>query len=247
MPILYLFAFSCRLKSEDLEYVPHVQMCGQNKSALKCPLLLLCIPSCSFPSLQNFPVSGSVLTFFTSPLTFILCCSLIPIPETPLCKLTFIFKLSNSMIVYVFILFDLMVAFDTVPTSSLKLTLAWVIPPLSTCPPPSLTIFHLLHAGSSNDASAMLPSLFRAWFFVLCSSSHICPHRLAMFKSLLSFSDHLWPSASDSLFSAQTSLLGFGPANSVLYLAFLPEHCLLTPYSTWIKIPSPSVFSYLKA
>ena len=93
-------------------------MCGQIHVHSDAFFFLLCIPSCSFPSLQSFPVSDGVNKSLRSLslyplLTSTLCCSLIPVPETPLYKVTFIFRLSNSVTVSILVSFDLTVVFNT--------------------------------------------------------------------------------------------------------------------------------------
>ena len=81
----------------------------------------------------------------------------------------------------------------------------------------------------------MLPPLLQG--LILCPVL-LHPHMISlvtMFKSLLSFNDHLWPSASNLLCPAQTPLLGSGPIESALNLTFLTKSCLITSYATWIK------------
>lgn len=81
----------------------------------------------------------------------------------------------------------------------------------------------------------MLPPLLQG--LILCPVL-LHPHMISLvtkFKSLLSFNDHLWPSASSLLCPAQTPLLGSGPIESALNLTFLTKSCRITSYATWIN------------
>lgn len=200
-----------------------------------------------FPLAASLPYKasqgGAVSTVVLCPLSllpllaFTFCCSLSPVPETSLYKVTFIFKLSNSMTVYVLVLFDLVVAFDTAAHSLLKThhsmsdtTPAYLSTPLSDRfsvsrmqDLPVLPQWCCLHRSEDHSLFCVLPTtrVITGW-----------PCLSLCFPSMTTYDQCPW-----LLFSAQTSLLGSGPTKSTLYLTFLPEHYLLTSYSTWIKIP----------
>lgn len=119
-------------------------------------------------------------------------------------------------------------------TPSLKLPLPLVTLLLPSPPPPSLIIFQSLARGPFqwplNDVSPLLG----ASFFVLCSSVHICSHWwpcLSLCFPSMTTNDPVPPTPYIQLRHHFSAL----DPQRLLYLTFLPESCLITSYSTWIK------------